>query len=499
MTARTTAGAKSYARTVPALRSRAASATLTRMESLLDVLMEETREQVPEYAALDADRMVADVRPLFRTMALLLIRAAGGRSRTDEETLALLRRRAEDQASEGMPLHALLGAWSVCMRVTWRHLVEELLAHTSEEAVSARAAIEMSVAVMRLRETLTGEVTDAFLRRERELANSAESMRRDVIEQLLGTEEHSPDTLLKSTQRMGYQLGDDHVVAVFTIDGLELLEPGVSDRAERILHEIPDAVRSLALTCAEPLVQVRRRRLAGVLESSVVAILPFEGEVSEARLKAAIESAVGPLDLPSGSQLLVGLGRAEQGLGGIAVSYLQAQRALEAARATRVHSGVVTYSEALPTLILLRDPTLAHDSWLATVQPLFAHDAEHGTQLVASLSAYLEERGVLAATARRLFIHRHTLTAQLEQIEKLTERSLRDRDDTLMLELGLRACLFAGEAKLRGHRESSVGGEGPDRALHYVNDPRDGAHLRIAEPVADRRRIDTDPHRRVWE
>lgn len=467
------ASAESYARTVPALRSRTASATLTRLESLLEVLLEETREEVPDYAKLDADRMVTDVRPLFRTMALLLIRAASEGSRTDEETLALLRLRAREQAGEGMPLHALLGAWSVCMRVTWRHLVEELLANTSDPAVGARAANEMSVAVMRQRETLTSEVTDAFLRRERELTDSAESMRRDVIEQLLGTEEHSPDTLLKRTQRMGYQLGENHAVAVFTIDGLELLAPGVSDRAERILHEIPDAVRSLVLTCTEPLVQVRRRRLAGVLESSVVAILPFAGEVSETHLKAAIESAVGPLDLPSGCHMLVGLGRAEQGLGGIAISYLQAQRALEAARATRIHSGVVTYSEALPTLILLRDPTLAHDSWLATVQPLFAHDAEHGTQLVASLSAYLEERGVLAATARRLFIHRHTLTAQLEQIEKLTGRSLRDRDDMLMLELGLRARLFAGEAKPRGHREPGAGGRDLDRYQYPPYAPPD--------------------------
>ena len=444
------------AQAVIALRSRVASATLARLEDLLGPLMEQTCSEVPDYAHMDPQRLTADVRPLFRAMALLLIRAAGGEQRPDGATLTLLRERAQTQAAEGFPLHALLGGWSVCMRVSWRGLIEDLVTRAQDPAVGAQAAGEMSVSVMRLRETLTGEVADAFLRRERELADTAESMRHDVIEQLIGTETHNPDTLLKRVGRMGYQLGESHAVAVFTVDGLELLAPGVSDRAEQILHEIPDAVRSLVLTCAEPLVQIRRRRLGDVLESSVVAILPFEGEVSETHLKAAIESAVGPLDLPSGCQMLVGLGRAEQAIEGIAVSYQQAHRVLEAARATRVHSGVVSYSEALPTLILLRDPTLAQDSWLATVQPLFEHDKKNGTQLVAILSAYLEERGVLTATARRLFIHRHKLNAHLEQIEELTGRSLRDRDDVLMLELGLRARLFADETPPRPQREPAL-------------------------------------------
>ncbi|HEY7892363.1 MAG TPA: helix-turn-helix domain-containing protein [Solirubrobacteraceae bacterium] len=439
------------------LRNRVAAATLARLEELVSDLLEQAAQEVREYGELAGERLESDVRPLFRAMVLLLIRAAGGgEQRPDSATLELLRERARLQAEDRFPLHAMLLSYSVCMRLSWAYLVEDLAVRAEDHAVAARAVSEMSVAVVRLRETLTGEVADAYIRREREIADSADSVRADVVEQLLGIEAHNPDTLLKRVERMGYRLGEAQAVAVFTIDGLEVLAPGVSDRAERILHEIPDAVRSLVLTCSEPLVQVRHRRLAGVLESSVVAIMPFEGEVSETHLRAAIEGAVGPLDLPSGSQLLVGLGRAEEGVGGAAVSYQQAQRALEAARATRIHSGVVTYTEALPTLILLRDPTLAQDSWLASVQPLFAYDTENATQLVACLSAFLEERGVAAATARRLFIHRHTLTAHLEQIEELTGRSLRDRDDLLMLELGLRAHLFAEENTRRSRHESAL-------------------------------------------
>ncbi len=437
-----------------ALRNHVAAGSLARLEELVEDLLAQVRREVSEYAGMDRPRVDAEVRPLFRAMALMLIRAAGGQQRPEPSTLTLLRERAQLLAAEGFPLHALLLAYSVCTRVVWRYLVDDLQRRARNPAVTARAASEMTLSVVRLREKLTGEVADAYTVRERTLAEIGEGVHQDVIEQLLHAATPNLDTVVRRVEEMGHQLGESHAVAVFTVDGLEMLEPGLRDKAERILHELPNAMRSLVVISAEPLVEVRHRRLAGMLESSVVAILPFEEEISEAHLKGAIESAIGPLDLPSGCQMLIGLGRAEEGVSGIAMSYQQAQRALEAAHATQAHSGVVSYTEALPTLILLRDPTLAQDSWLATVQPLLAHDTANGTQLVSTLSAYLEERGVLAAAARRLFIHRHTLTARLEQVEELTGRSLRDRDDLLMLELGLRARLFADETGRRSHREA---------------------------------------------
>jgi hypothetical protein len=425
------------------LRSRIATATLIRVEDLLEELLKQVREEAPDYMGMSEGRLDAEARPLFRAMAVMLIRAAAGRPRPEPATLAVLHERAQVLATQGFPLHALLQGYSVCMRVVWRYLVDELEKRARNPAVAAQATSDMTLAVVRLREMMTAEVADAYSSRERTLAKSGEALYNDVIEELLHAKERDREALVKRVGRMGHELGKRNAVAVFTIDGLEVLAPGLRDRAERILHGLPDAMRSLVLLAAEPLVEVRHRRVAGILESSLVAILPFDEEVSEPHLKAAIESAVGPLDMPTGCQMLIGLGRVENGVSGIAMSYQQAQRALEAAHATDSHTGVVTYTEALPTLILLRDPTLAQDSWIATVQPLLAHDTENGTQLVATLSAYLEERGVLAAAARRLLIHRHTLAARLEQIEELTGRSLRDRDDRLMLELGLRARLFA--------------------------------------------------------
>lgn len=442
-----TAPAKRSSRqAVLTFRSRVATATLARVENLLEDLLRQVREEIPEFGQMSAEHLDREVRPLLRAMAVMLIRAAEGRPRPDPATLGVLREWAQVLASHAFPQHALLLGYGVCTRVVWSYLVEDLERHARDPAVAAQATSEMTTGLVRFRETMTGEVADAYSTCECDVCPSSAALYHDVIEELLHAMKRDAGALVARVERMGYRLGARHAVAIFTIDGLETLAPGLRERAERILHGVPDAIRSLPLLPTEPLVAVRNRRVAGILESSVVAILPFDEDVSEADLKAAIESAVGPLDLPSGCQMLIGLGHVEKGFSGIAMSYQQSQRALEAAYATDSHTGVITYTEALPTLILLRDPTLAHDSWIATVQPLLSHDTEKGTQLVATLTAYLEERGVLAAAARRLLIHRHTLAARLQQIEELTGRSLRDRDDRLMLELGLRARLFADRA-----------------------------------------------------
>jgi hypothetical protein len=46
------------------------------------------------------------------------------------------------------------------------------------------------------------------------------------------------------------------------------------------------------------------------------------------------------------------------------------------------------------------------EEWLG---PLIAYDSDHGAELVATLSTYLECRGNYDATAAALFVHRNTL------------------------------------------------------------------------------------------
>lgn len=57
------------------------------------------------------------------------------------------------------------------------------------------------------------------------------------------------------------------------------------------------------------------------------------------------------------------------------------------------------------------------------------YDAEHGTDLLATLSVYLGHDGDLLGAAHELSIHRSTLRYRLQLVRELTGHDIRDPGD----------------------------------------------------------------------
>ncbi|MFT4214235.1 MAG: PucR family transcriptional regulator ligand-binding domain-containing protein [Microbacterium sp.] len=72
-----------------------------------------------------------------------------------------------------------------------------------------------------------------------------------------------------------------------------------------------------------------------------------------------------------------------------------------------------------------------------TLRPLVEHDAERGTELLKTLGVYFQHHGRLRAAAAQLFVHEHTLTYRLKQVEKLTDRDLKNYRDVFELWLAI--------------------------------------------------------------
>ena len=88
------------------------------------------------------------------------------------------------------------------------------------------------------------------------------------------------------------------------------------------------------------------------------------------------------------------------------------------------------------------DGRLAADALVAPVLgPVLEHDAREGSQLVASLRAYLDHGCRPGPAAAALGVHRHTLAYRLDRVAALTGRDLRSGRD--LLELGLALELHA--------------------------------------------------------
>jgi sugar diacid utilization regulator len=85
-----------------------------------------------------------------------------------------------------------------------------------------------------------------------------------------------------------------------------------------------------------------------------------------------------------------------------------------------------------------------------TIEPLAAYDDQYETELVATVEAYLGNDGNVAATAKQLFTHRHTIRYRLERVRELCGHDVSATEGREKLGLGLKAMRVLGIASPRG-------------------------------------------------
>src|ERR671936_1514310 len=90
------------------------------------------------------------------------------------------------------------------------------------------------------------------------------------------------------------------------------------------------------------------------------------------------------------------------------------------------------------------DPAELQRFYAETVEPLVAYDEQYETGLVQTVEAFLEADGNVAATAQRLFTHRHTIRYRLERVRELSGLDVGSSDGRERLSLGLKAMRVLG-------------------------------------------------------
>ena len=96
------------------------------------------------------------------------------------------------------------------------------------------------------------------------------------------------------------------------------------------------------------------------------------------------------------------------------------------------------------------DPAELERFYAETVEPLVAYDEQYETELVATVEAYLDNDGNVAATAKQLFTHRHTIRYRLERVRDLCGHDVSATEGREKLGLGLKAMRVLGIASPRG-------------------------------------------------
>jgi PucR family transcriptional regulator, purine catabolism regulatory protein len=121
--------------------------------------------------------------------------------------------------------------------------------------------------------------------------------------------------------------------------------------------------------------------------------------------------------------------------------------------------GVARYGDATP-LFLPRTIGEAETAAERVMGAVIAYDEEHGTDLVRSLSVFLDHNRSWQRSSQVLHVHKQTLVYRMRRVEELTGRSLREMADVVELWLGLRALDFA-----HGEPVGQSGAEVPEPGL----------------------------------
>jgi len=115
-----------------------------------------------------------------------------------------------------------------------------------------------------------------------------------------------------------------------------------------------------------------------------------------------------------------------------------------------------TYQLLLPHM---RDPAELQRFYTETVRPLVTYDEQYETDLLGTLSTFLECDANVNATAARLITHRHTIRYRFERVRELTGLDVSSTDGREKLSLGLKAMRVLGIAAPLGPA-SERGAEG---------------------------------------
>jgi DNA-binding PucR family transcriptional regulator len=106
-----------------------------------------------------------------------------------------------------------------------------------------------------------------------------------------------------------------------------------------------------------------------------------------------------------------------------------------------------TYQLLLP---YMRDPAELKRFYNETVRPLVSYDEQYETDLLGTLSTFLDCDANVNATAARLITHRHTIRYRFERVRELTGLDVSSTDGREKLSLGLKAMRVLGIAAPRG-------------------------------------------------
>jgi sugar diacid utilization regulator len=303
-------------------------------------------------------------------------------------------------------------------------LWDAIVAGTRIERPSEReAAIEIASRLMRRVDLLSRVVMNAYL----DEVTDRGLLRRDLHEALISGH-GATESVQRKARSLHLKLGRSYIVVV--LRGMEM--HGEFGREEPLASRV--ALDRVVETTRSRLRPSAGSLLAGMHNGDLVVLYPV---VDAGELEAVRRECI-DLAQTLNADVSIGLSGYHPGLPALATAYAEARDAATIGNRLGLRGTAVSLNDVLIDH-MLEGSAHARRILEDTLAPLSDYDAEHGSELVATLRAYVRTHFNLTRSAEILSVHPNTVVYRLRRIRELGGRDPYDVDDLVILSLALRA------------------------------------------------------------
>ena len=396
----------------------------------LNELVDSMRGHVPGYAdeiitqvwgvlGYDDEHMsradLADrVEPSLRLILRLMLQNNGSADDALQHAATI----GEARALQGVPVDAVLYSWMAAQRL----LLAKILDHADE--LSPPDLRDATSRLLTGIESLTWRSVESYRQTQDAVSVSYDGPAADLVAALAGPEPPDPVETARQARLVSARADVPYTaVAVGSQYGLPGLLP-----AQRHIHRILRA-------------QLRDRVLVGQVQQFALMLVPAAQDPgrTDQLLQRALEDKV----CPRGT--LIGQGETAPSLAEVGSSIRQSSQAVEVAGRLHRYDRVVSFSDVIPEVLLLRNPELVQSLLVSRLGPL-----QGRPELVATLSAFLRNRLSVRRTATALTTHPNTVLYRLKRLREILGRDFDDVEGLVDLVLALRAAELSGAAEEAG-------------------------------------------------
>jgi hypothetical protein len=363
--------------------------------TVADRMVATFRSQISGYRRLPEPVVMGQIVAIARRNVELFFRSILEGQQPSETDLDPFRESAKDRAGEGMPLEDLLHAYRLGGRIGWQAVVE---AARQDERSALLGGAER---LMDYVDSVSAAVAQAYLDERQHLVSEEERRLRDLFDAIVSGAPLTPG-LRELAERMGLPPADLYRPFAQTVPGAAAYEHGqlAAELRSRGLLALTEGDRVSGLAAADQ---------ADGFESDG-ALVAIGDPTPRAELADALEEV----------RMLVDLGR-RQG-----------------------RTGELRPEQHVPELLLARSPRLAAMLRERALGPLERHAPRRGSDLLETLTTFLDCQLDRRKAAERLHVHPNTLDYRLRRAEELTGLRLSRPEDLTLVALALKQRSLAG-------------------------------------------------------